>query len=250
MKRNPTYCGSRALRALVWFAAASTVAILLVMILDLTIKGLPYVKGSLFAWTYTSENVSLVPAAVNTLVMTLVALLVAVPAGVFAAVYLVEYAKRGSRFVNAVRLAAETLAGSLTLAVMILPLILRTSEEALQSVPDIYREGSFGLGAGRVRTVFRIVLPAAAPGLFAGVLLGIGRIVGESAALVFTSGTVAQVVTSLLDSGRTLSVHLYAISGEGLYIGETYATSLVLLLFVIALNALAGFIQRRFVQKI
>ena len=133
---------------------------------------------------------------------------------------------------------------------MILPLILRTSEEALQSVPDIYREGSFGLGAGRVRTVFRIVLPAAAPGLFAGVLLGIGRIVGESAALVFTSGTVAQVVTSLLDSGRTLSVHLYAISGEGLYIGATYATSLVLLLFVIALNALAGFIQRRFVRKI
>ena len=277
MKRNPTYCGSRALRALVWFAAASTVAILLVMILDLTIKGLPYVKGSLFAWTYTSENVSLVPAAVNTLVMTLFALLVAVPAGVFAAVYLVEYAKRGSRCVNAVRLAAETLAGipsivyglfgaiffvrhlgcgksllagSLTLAVMILPLILRTSEEALQSVPDIYREGSFGLGAGRVRTVFRIVLPAAAPGLFAGVLLGIGRIVGESAALVFTSGTVAQVVTSLLDSGRTLSVHLYAISCEGLYIGETYATSLVLLLFVIALNALAGFIQRRFVRKI
>ena len=117
-------------------------------------------------------------------------------------------------------------------------------------MPDIYREGRVGLGAGRVRTVFRIVLPAAAPGLFAGVLLGIGRIVGESAALVFTSGTVAQVVTSLLDSGRTLSVHLYAISGEGLYIGETYATSLVLLLFVIALNALAGFIQRRFVQKI
>lgn len=275
MKMKISHPGSRLIRVLVWTAAAATVGLLLAMIADLLLNGIPHLKASLFAWTYTSENVSLLPAAVNTLVMTLLALLVAVPAGIGAAVYLVEYAKRGSRFVRIVRLAAETLAGipsivyglfgaiffvrqlgcgksllagGLTLAVMILPLVLRTAEEALKAVPDIYREGSFGLGAGRVRTVFRIVLPAAAPGLFAGVLLGIGRIVGESAALVFTSGTVAQVVRGLTDSGRTLSVHLYAISGEGLYVGETYATSVVLLLFVIALNAAAGLIQRRFAR--
>ena len=275
IRKNKTiHLGSRALRILVWTAAALTVGLLAAMIVNLTVKGLPHLKSSLFAWTYTSENVSLLPAAVNTLVMTLIALLVAVPTGIGAAVYLVEYAKRGNWFVGLVRVAAETLAGipsivyglfgaiffvhrigcgksllagGLTLAVMILPLVLRTAEEALKAVPDLYREGSFGLGAGRVRTVFRIVLPAAAPGLFAGILLAIGRIVGESAALVFTSGTVAQVATGLFDSGRTLSVHLYAISGEGLYVGETYATSVVLLLFVIALNAVAGLIQKRFV---
>ena len=273
-KKRISNSGSAWLRGLVWTAAALTAGLLAAMIVNLTVKGLPHLKSSLFAWTYTSENVSLLPAAVNTLVMTLIALLVAVPAGIGAAVYLVEYAKRGNWFVGLVRVAAETLAGipsivyglfgaiffvrrigcgkrllagGLTLAVMILPLVLRTAEEALKAVPDLYREGSFGLGAGRVRTVFRIVLPAAAPGLFAGILLAIGRIVGESAALVFTSGTVAQVATGLFDSGRTLSVHLYAISGEGLYVGETYATSVVLLVFVIALNAVAGLIQKRFV---
>lgn len=273
MKNSYYYLGSNILRGLVWTAVALTVGLLVTMIGVLVVKGVPHLKASLFAWTYTSENVSLLPAAVNTLVMTLLALLIAVPAGIGAAIYTNEYATRGNRFVAVVRLAAETLAGipsivyglfgaiffvrqlgcgksvlagALTLAVMILPLILRTSEEALKSVPDLYREGSFGLGAGRVRTVFKIVLPAAAPGLFAGVLLAIGRIIGESAALVFTSGTVAQVASGLFDSGRTLSVHLYAISGEGLYVGETYATSVVLLAFVIALNAVAGIVQRTF----
>ena len=272
MKNSYHYLGSNILRALVWTAVALTVGLLVTMIGVLVVNGVPHVKASLFAWTYTSENVSLLPAAVNTLVMTLLALLIAVPAGTGAAIYTNEYATRGNRFVAVVRLAAETLAGipsivyglfgaiffvrqlscgksvlagALTLAVMILPLILRTAEEALKAVPDLYREGSFGLGAGRVRTVFKIVLPAAAPGLFAGVLLAIGRIIGESAALVFTSGTVAQVANTLFDSGRTLSVHLYAISGEGLYVGETYATSVVLLVFVIALNAVAGLVQKR-----
>ena len=259
-------------RFLVWGAAALTAALFLTMIVDLTIKGIPYLKTTLFALTYTSENVSLMPAAINTLVMTVLALALALPFGIGAAVYTNEYARRGNRFVGVVRAAAETLAGipsivyglfgaiffvrrlgcgksllagALTLAVMILPLVLRTAEEALKSVPDLYREGSFGLGAGKLRTVFKIVLPAAAPGLFAGVLLAIGRILGESAALVFTSGTVAQIASNCFDSGRTLAVHLYAISGEGLYVGETYATSVVLLVFVIALNAFAGLIQKK-----
>ena len=128
---------------------------------------------------------------------------------------------------------------------MILPLIMRSTEEALKSVPDSYREGSFGLGAGRLRTVFRVVLPSAVPGILSGVILSIGRVVGESAALIFTAGTVAEVAKSPLDSARTLSVHMYTISGEGLYIDQTYATAVVLLLVVIVINALSGIAAKR-----
>lgn len=204
--------------------------------------------------------------------MTVLSLLTAVPIGIGAAVYLVEYAKRGSKLVEAVRITAETLSGipsivyglfgalffvkylglglsllsgALTLSIMILPLIMRTAEEALIAVPDSYREGSFGLGAGRLRTVFRVVLPSAVPGILSGVILSIGRVVGESAALIFTAGTVAEVAKSPLDSARTLSVHMYTISGEGLYIDQTYATAVVLLLVVIVINALSGIAAKR-----
>ena len=257
------------MRAAVWFSAAVTMAALLFIILYILIKGIPHLTPELFAWTYTSDNVSLMPALINTLSMTALSLLFAVPAGIGAAVYLSEYARRGNRLVSVVRITAETLSGipsivyglfgslffvralglgkslvsgALTLSIMILPLIMRTTEEALLSVPDSYREGSFGLGAGRLRTVFRIVLPSAVPGILAGVILGIGRIVGESAALIFTAGTVAEVATSLGDSARTLSVHMYALSCEGLHIDQTYATAVVLLVLVIAINALSDLI--------
>ena len=257
------------MRAAVWFSAAVTMAALLFIILYILIKGIPHLTPELFAWTYTSDNVSLMPALINTLSMTALSLLFAVPAGIGAAVYLSEYARRGNRLVSVVRITAETLSGipsivyglfgslffvralglgkslvsgALTLSIMILPLIMRTTEEALLSVPDSYREGSFGLGAGRLRTVFRIVLPSAVPGILAGVILGIGRIVGESAAMIFTAGTVAEVATSLGDSARTLSVHMYALSCEGLHIDQTYATAVVLLVLVIAINALSDLI--------
>ena len=257
------------MRAAVWFSAAVTMAALLFIILYILIKGIPHLTPELFAWTYTSDNVSLTPALINTLSMTALSLLFAVPAGIGAAVYLSEYARRGNRLVSVVRITAETLSGipsivyglfgslffvralglgkslvsgALTLSIMILPLIMRTTEEALLSVPDSYREGSFGLGAGRLRTVFRIVLPSAVPGILAGIILGIGRIVGESAALIFTAGTVAEVATSLGDSARTLSVHMYALSCEGLHIDQTYATAVVLLVLVIAINALSDLI--------
>ena len=257
------------MRAAVWFSAVVTMAALLFIILYILIKGIPHLTPELFAWTYTSDNVSLMPALINTLSMTALSLLFAVPAGIGAAVYLSEYARRGNRLVSVVLITAETLSGipsivyglfgslffvralglgkslvsgALTLSIMILPLIMRTTEEALLSVPDSYREGSFGLGAGRLRTVFRIVLPSAVPGILAGVILGIGRIVGESAALIFTAGTVAEVATSLGDSARTLSVHMYALSCEGLHIDQTYATAVVLLVLVIAINALSDLI--------
>ena len=141
------------------------------------------------------------------------------------------------------------LAGALTLSIMVLPTIMRTTEEALLSVPDAYREGSFGLGAGRLRTVFRIVLPSAIPGILAGVILSVGRIVGETAALIYTAGTVAGIPESLLRSGRTLSVHMYALLNEGLYMEQAYATAVILLIMVALINALSTFISRKITAK-
>lgn len=257
----------------VYLAMALTMTALLFVIVYILIKGIPHLTPQLFARKYTSENVSLLPALINTIFMTVLSLLLAVPVGIGAAVYLTEYAKRGNKLVVLVGMTAETLSGipsivyglfgalffvkyvglglsllsgALTLSIMILPLIMRTTEEALRAVPDSYREGSFGLGAGKLRTVFKIVLPSAVPGILSGVILGIGRIVGESAALIFTAGTVAEPASSLLDSARTLSVHMYAISGEGLYIDQTYATAVVLLVVVIIINAISGSIAKRF----
>ena len=204
----------------------------------------------------------MLPAIINTCTMTLFSLLVAVPFGIGSAIYLVEYAKKGSKIVSLVRVTTETLSGipsivyglfgmlffsgklhfgysmlsgALTLSIMILPLIMRTTEEALLSVPDMYREGSFGLGAGRLRTVARIVLPTAIPGILSGVILAIGRIVGETAALMYTSGTVERIA-GLTKSGSTLALHMYIQASEGLYTEQAYATSVVLLALVLLIN--------------
>jgi phosphate transport system permease protein len=255
-----------------WTAAGLTAAVLLYLIGFILVKGVPYLKPSLFSLTYTSENVSLTPALISTVIMTLLSLAIAIPLGVFAAIWLTEYAPRKSRVVAVIRVTAETLAGipsivyglfgllffvtflgwgfsvlagSFTLSVMILPLILRSTEEALLSVPDTWREGAFGLGAGRLRMIFRVALPAAAPGVSAGVILAIGRIVGETAALIYTAGTVAQIPETPMRSARTLSVHMYALSSEGLHTGEGYATAVVLLLAVILINAASATLAKR-----
>ena len=257
---------------LVTISALVTAFVLFFLIAYILIKGVPHLTLDLFSWTYNSENVSMLPSIVNTFLMTLLSLLIATPLGIFSAIYLVEYAKRGSKVVKIVRITAETLSGipsivyglfgmlffvvtlhwgysilsgAFTLAIMILPLIMRTTEEALKSVPDTYREGSFGLGAGRLRTVFRIVLPSAVPGILAGVILAIGRIVGETAALIFTAGTVPAIPESLLDSARTLSVHMYNLSREGLYVDQAYATAMVLLVVVIVINGLSNFVAKK-----
>ena len=129
--------------------------------------------------------------------------------------------------------------------IMILPLIMRTTEEALKSVPDSFREGSFGLGAGKLRTVFRIVLPSAVPGILAGVILSVGRIVGETAALIYTAGAVAEVPSSVMSSGSTLAVHMYNLSREGLYMDQAYAVSVVLLLLVLVINWISGTLAKK-----
>lgn len=264
------------LALIVLLCAAVCCAVIVFLIGYILVKGIPNLTPSLFAWQYNSENVSMMPAILNTLIYTAVSLLMAVPAGVFAAVYLAEYARRGNVFVRLIRTTAQTLsgipsivyglfgylmfcvyfklgysmlAGTLTLAVMILPLIMRTTEEALCAVPDSYREASYGIGAGKLRTVFKVILPSAMPGILSGVILGIGRIVGETAALIYTAGTVAGVVTKFTDSGRTLSVHMYALLSEGLYMDEAYATAVILLLAVIIINAVSGFIASRITRR-
>ena len=148
-------------------------------------------------------------------------------------------------FVNTLGWGFSLIAGAFTLAIMILPLIMRQTEESLKSVPDSFREGSFGLGAGKLRTVFRIVLPSAVPGILAGVILAIGRIVGETAALMYTAGTVAKVPNSIFGSGRTLAVHMYNLSSEGLYMNQAYATAVILLILVVGINTLSGVIAKR-----
>ena len=128
---------------------------------------------------------------------------------------------------------------------MILPTIMRTTEEALLAVPDSFREGSFGLGAGKIRTVFKIVLPAAVPGILSGVILATGRVVGETAALIYTAGTVAQIPENVLGSGRTLAIHMYVLSSEGLHTNQAFSTAVVLLILVIGINLLSSSLAKK-----
>ena len=264
--------GSLLLRLLCVLSAVITGGVLLLVAGYVLCKGIPYLKPFMFAPVYNSENVSMLPALFNTIWMTLLSLAIAAPLGVGGAIYLVEYAPRKSRLVQLVRVTAETLSGipsilyglfgmiffvtmlrwsysllsgALTLAIMVLPLILRTTEEALLAVPDSYREGSLALGAGKLRTVMKVVLPPASGGIFAGIILATGRIVGETAALIYTAGTVAQFAVNPMSSGSTLAVHVYVLSGEGLHVGEAYATAVILMLIVFLMNALSSWIAKR-----
>lgn len=270
---------SQITRGVIYAGALFTTLVLLGIVGFILVNGIPHLTPTLFEWSYTSENVSLMPALISTLYMALLALLIAVPMGVSSAIYLVEYAKPGSRFVRVVRVTTETLqgipsiiyglfgmlffttvlgwglsllSGACTLAIMVLPVVMRTAEEALIAVPASYRAGGFALGAGYLRTIFRCVLPSALPGIAGGVLLALGRCVGEVAALLFTAGTIAQIpdfggqgIFALFDSCRTLAVHMYVLASEGLHIDETYATAVVLLVLVMLLNVIANVAEKR-----
>ncbi len=268
-KRKPL---SLLLLIIVGLAAFLSAAVLVFLIVFILIKGVPNLTPDLFAWEYNSENVSCMPAIINTLVITVLTLIIAVPFGIGAAIYLVEYAKKGNRLVKVIRTMAETLSGipsivyglfgmmffvtalhwgtsilsgAFTLAIMILPTIMRTTEEALLTVPDSYREGSYGLGAGKLRTIFRIILPSAMPGILAGVILAVGRIVGETAALIYTSGTATGTASSVMSSGRTLAIHMYVLANEGLYTDQAWETAVVLLVLVFGINTLSAFIAKK-----
>lgn len=257
---------------LIILSATLTVAVTLFIIGYILIKGVPNITPELFSLKYNSKNLSMLPSIINTLYLTFLTLLIAVPVGVFSAIYLVEYAKKGSKFVKLIRVTNETLsgipsivyglfgflafviarswgysmiAGVITLAIMVLPVIIRTTEESLMAVDNSYREGSFGLGAGKLRTIFKIVLPSAVPGILSGIILAIGRIVGETAALIYTAGTVPDAATKLTSSSRTLSVHLYCLLNEGLHTDQAYATAVVLLVVVLIINALSSWVAKK-----
>lgn len=267
--------GSGVLALITLLASVLTFALLVFLVGYILVKGIPYLSADLFSLNYTSENLSLLPSLINTFILTVLSLVIAAPLGIFAAIYLVEYARKGSKLVKVIRITAETLsgipsivyglfgmlffvtylklgysllAGACTVAIMILPLIMRTTEEALKAIPDSYREGSYGLGAGKLRTVFAVVLPSAVPGILAGVILSIGRIVGETAALIYTAGTVAALPDGVLSSGRTLAVHMYVLASEGLYMKQAYATAVILVVIVVAINALSSRLAKQLMK--
>ena len=272
-KRKPL---SLVMLLLVALAAVLSAAALVFIIVYVLVRGIPNLTPELFALTYNSDNVSCMPSIINTIVLTMLTLLIAVPFGIGAAIYLAEYAKKGNKLVKVIRTMAETLAGipsivyglfgmlffvyalgwgysllagAFTLAIMVLPTIMRTTEEALLTVPDSYREGSYGLGAGKLRTIVRIILPSAMPGILAGVILSVGRIVGETAALIYTYGSATGYATGLLNSGRSLAVHMYVLTNEGLHTDQAWGTAVVLLVLVFGINTLSAFIAKRLGTK-
>ncbi len=271
-KRNPF---SLVMRIMLILSIVFTVGALAFILIYILANGIPHLTPSLFSFEYTSENVSMTPSIITTVMLVRAVLAISVPFGVLSAVYLVEYAPKGSKMVEVIRLTTETLsgipsivyglfgtiffvtylgwrysflAGAMTLSIMVLPLVMRTTEEALLAVPDDWRQASFGLGAGRLRTVFKIVLPAAVPGILSGVILSIGRVVGETAALIYTLGTVTQIPKGLFSGGRTLALHMWVLSGEGLYTDQAYATAVVLIILVVMINAISSAVAKK-IQK-
>lgn len=272
-KRKPL---SLVMYLVVLIAAALSVLALVFLIVYILVMGVPNLTPDLFAWEYNSNNVSCMPAIINTVIITLLTLVIAVPFGIGAAIYLAEYAKRGNKLVKLIRTMAETLAGipsivyglfgmlcfvtafhwgysilagAFTLSIMVLPTVMRTTEEALIAVPDSYREGSYGLGAGKLRTIVRTILPSAMPGILAGVILAIGRIVGETAALIYTAGSTTGLVDGVMSSGRTLAIHMYMLANEGLHTNQAWGTAVVLLVLVLGVNTLSSFIAKKLSSK-
>lgn len=272
-KRKPF---SLLLLIVVALSATISALALVFIIAYVLIQGIPNLTPDLFSLTYNSDNVSCMPSIINTIILTLLTLLIAVPFGIGSAIYLAEYSKRGNKLVKLIRTMAETLAGipsivyglfgmlffvyalnwgysllagAFTLAIMVLPTIIRTTEEALLTVPDSYREGSFGLGAGKLRTIVRIILPSAMPGILSGVILSVGRIVGETAALIYTYGSATGYAVTPMSSGRSLSVHMYVLANEGLHTGEAWGTAVVLLALVFGINTLSAFVAKKLGNK-
>jgi len=262
--------------SLTWIFAALTFTALLFIIAHILIGGIPHLSLTLFETRHTTQNVSMFPAIISTIFMVFSTLLLAVPLGIFTSIYLVEYMYSGNKLVSVIRSAVELLAGipsvvyglfgfllfsqllgmgwsfiagSITLTIMILPVVIRTTEEALKSVSDGYREGGYALGAGKLRVVFKIVLPSAVPGILSGVILATGRIVGETAALIFTAGTVPNIPDSLTSSARTLAVHMWVLSNEGHHVNEAYATAVILLLIVLLINTISAVIARAIAKR-
>lgn len=266
------------LKGLIWLAAGLTVGFLFWIIWYILSNGLKFVDWNFITdnYTATGEEKGIFPMIVATIYMVIASIAVAAPLGIMTAIYLTEYAKVGSRFVKVIRFCTESLAGipsiifglfgmtffvailglgfsilsgALTLSILILPVIIRTTEEALMAVPPSYREGSYALGSSKIYTIWRLILPSAMPGIITSIILSIGRVIGESAPVFLTAGMVARVPESLLDSGRTLTVHLYKLTTELFTIDEwnqAYGTATVLIVVVLLINMTTKLIARRF----
>ncbi|MBF4358802.1 phosphate ABC transporter permease PstA [Vibrio anguillarum] len=266
------------LKISIWIAAAVTVGFLFWIIWYILSNGLQHVDWNFVTddYTRTGNEHGIFPMIISTIYMVIASISVAAPLGIMTAIYLTEYAKIGSRLVKVIRFCTESLAGipsiifglfgmtffvvilglgfsilsgALTLNILILPVIIRTTEEALMAVPQTYREGSYGLGASKIYTIWRLILPSAMPGILTSIILSIGRVIGESAPVFLTAGMVARIPDSLLDSGRTLTVHLYKLTTELFTVEEwnqAYGTATVLIVVVLLINMVTKLIARRF----
>lgn len=245
-----------------------------IVIAYILLNGIPNISPSLFEFKYSSQNVSIIPALVTTFLSIVITLIVTLPIGIFTAIYLSQYAKnkiliKSVRFateilssipsivyglfgylffVDALHLGYSLIAGCLTVSIMILPTIIRTTEEAILNVNPLQAHASLALGATKIQTIFKIVIPEAINGILGGIFLSTGRIVGESAALIYTMGTVAKTPSSIFDSARTMAVHMYVLSTEGFHVKEAYATAVLLLVFVILLNFVSAKISKAIVK--
>ncbi len=256
------------IKAFIWICGFTTVAVLAWIIIYIVSKGIGRLDLNFIFSEYKGDKHGIFPMILITLYIVLLSVIISTPVGIFAAIYLVEYSKQG-KILKLIRFATETLAGipsiiyglfgfiffvsvlkfgfsllagALTLSIMVLPTIIRTTEEALKTVPRAYREGSLALGSTKLQTIIRVVLPSAIPGILTAVILSIGRIVGETAALYLTAGMVARIPESVMNSGRTLSVHLYVLAKEGISFEEAYTTATVLIIIVAAINFITGLI--------
>lgn len=266
------------LKALLWICGGIAVAFLALILVYVITRGIPYINWDFLTTAYRPglDQHGIRDIIVGTLAMVGLTLVIAVPIGVLAAIYMGEYARKG-KVLTTIRFCVESLAGipsilyglfgytffaiqlafgfsllssALTLAIMVLPVIIRSTEEALFTVPDSYREGSLALGASKLTTLFRVILPSAIPGILSAIILSMGRVMGETAAVYYTAGTMARVPSSVFSSTRSLAVHLYMLVREGLETGDAYATATILIVIVVGLNALANFIAKRLSRKL
>lgn len=264
------------IKGVVTLGAFITFLSLAMIVIDVFVKGIPHLTADMFAWKYSSDNLSMMPSIINTLMMVALALAIAGPIGIISAIYLNEYASKNSKIKKPVRLTTQTLAGipsiiyglfgnlffvtflgwkysilagACTLAIMILPTIMTSTEEALMSVPNSQREASYGLGAMKLRTIFNIILPSAIPGILSGVVLAVGRIIGETAALLYTAGSAARISKNVMSSGRTIAIHMYMLSSEGLHKNQAYATGVVLLLLVLVINRVSTILANKISER-
>ena len=258
-------------------ATLLTLLILIFIIVFILEKGLPVVN-----WNFLTSNPEdmgkaggIFPTLIGTIALPLLAIIIATPLGIFTSVYLCEYTKETKVtkvirfgtdclagvpsiifglfgyifFVITLELGWSILSGGLTLAVMVLPTIIRTSEEAIRAVPKSFREVSFSLGATRWQTVKKVILPNALPGIVTGIMLSIGRSIGETAAVIFTAGSSLRIPTSLFDSTRTMAVHFYILAREGISSENAYGTAATLIIAVLLINLSAYWLMHRFIAK-